>query len=171
MSFITFRLLGGVWKPASSEVGFARFPIACQHPKLSPAIQFGLNFTFCQILEMSVTTKECAVAAVLLVLDQVIRNQVVLFPFLVTRVNIEEIFLILDVFRVDISHLLSLEVHCTLSSFLCSSSQRSPLHWDKQLTRSQWLRGKILTMCHNKKCCFTLQCHLQPVSCRKRQHG
>merc|ERR1712112_709011 len=35
------RLLGGVWKPASSE-----------------------------ILEMSVTTKECAVAAVLLVLDQ-----------------------------------------------------------------------------------------------------
>jgi len=35
------RLLGGVWKPASNE-----------------------------ILEMSVTTKECAVAAVLLVLDQ-----------------------------------------------------------------------------------------------------
>ena len=34
-----------------------------------------LPLNFGQILEMSVTTKECAVAAVLLVLDQVISNE------------------------------------------------------------------------------------------------
>ena len=57
-------MLGGVWKPASSEV-FCLIFYTFQLPKLK------LILTFDQILEMTVTTKECVVAAVLLVLDQV----------------------------------------------------------------------------------------------------
>ena len=57
-------MLGGVWKPASSEVFCLNF-YTFQLPKLK------LILTFDQILEMTVTTKECVVAAVLLVLDQV----------------------------------------------------------------------------------------------------
>ena len=57
------RLLGGVWKPASSEVGiFMKYVFS----------SFWVSYhLIVQILDMSVTTKECAVAAILLILDQV----------------------------------------------------------------------------------------------------
>ena len=58
-----YRLLGGVWKPASNEVG-----IFMRDVFSSSWVSYHL---IVQILDMSVTTKECAVAAIFLILDQV----------------------------------------------------------------------------------------------------
>ena len=74
------RLLCGVWKPASNEVWKHYTFFSFTLPSIffyfsNNSLPYYLTRS-CQILEMSLTTKECALAALLLVLDQVIvRNE------------------------------------------------------------------------------------------------
>ena len=139
-SYYSPRLLCGVWKPASNEVWKLYTFFSFTLPSIffyfsNNSLPYYLTRS-CQILEMSLTTKECALAAILLVLDQVhnCEKRVWASPShseATTQPNVDPDLTLTNIFRQDIFQLLFPEASSTFPSSPCSYSLRSPLLWDK----------------------------------------